>query len=89
MDTKEILKFVYKIVQIMNGIIHIFKALHEIKDQKKENHLYIRKRANVYQTLTRNDSEKEIPPSDSDKINITIQDNENCNITINVSHDKE
>lgn len=91
MNTKEILEFVYKIVQIMNGIIDILKCLYDINNQKEEKWpLYIKKRANACKTLTQNDSEKEIPPSDSDnKVNITIHDNANCNIVINVTRDKE
>lgn len=39
MNTKEILEFVYKIVQIMNGmneIIDILKCLYDINNQKEE-----------------------------------------------------
>lgn len=52
MDAKEILEFVYKIVQTMNGAINILKKLHAVNDQKKSKPLYIRKRANVCKTLT-------------------------------------
>lgn len=96
MNTKEILEFVYKIVQIMNGmneIIDILKCLYDINNQKEEKKgepLHIKKRANACKTLTQNNSEKEIPPSGSDnKVNITIHDNANCNIVINVTRDKE
>lgn len=46
MNTKEILEFVYKIVQIMNGIIDILKCLYDINNQKEEKErwpLYIKK----------------------------------------------
>lgn len=46
MNTKEILEFVYKIVQIMNGIIDILKCLYDInnqKEEKKDEPLYIKK----------------------------------------------
>lgn len=46
MNTKEILEFVYKIVQIMNGIIDILKCLYDINNQKEEKKgepLYIKK----------------------------------------------
>ena len=62
MNTKEILEFVYKIVQIMNGIIDILKCLYDInnqKEEKKDEPLYIKKRANACKTLTQNNSEKE------------------------------
>lgn len=51
MDAKEILEFVYKIVQTMNGAIDILKKLHAVNDQKKSKTLY-KKRANVCKTLT-------------------------------------
>lgn len=46
MNTKEILEFVYKIVQIMNGIIDILKCLYDINNQKEEKKggLYILKK---------------------------------------------
>lgn len=43
MDAKEILEFVYKIVQTMNGAIDILKKLHAVNDQKKSKTLYKKK----------------------------------------------
>lgn len=53
MNTKEILEFVYKIVQIMNGIIDILKCLYDINNQKEEKKggLYILKKSQCLQDI--------------------------------------